>query len=143
MKASDFLTEAFNSNVKGKVVRRTADVFSTEALIGSRTIKFTASNNHGNWEVAFHERMPTKGYTYSKTGSGSELQVFSFVIESLKTFVSIYSPETISFTSDKSDGNRSKLYNRLSKRVKLPGYHFETDGQFSSGYDVFYIVRDK
>ena len=144
MKATEIIvSEAFNSDVKGKVIRKTNDIFATEATIGNRIIKFTAGNHHGNWDIAFIESQSDKGYTFSKTGSGNELQVFSFVIESLKLFVSMYAPESVSFTSDKSDRNRSKLYNRIASRVELPGYHLETDSKFSSGYDVFHIIRDK
>lgn len=144
MKATEFIiSEAFDSDVKGKVIRQSNDVFATKATIGGREIKFQASNHHGDWDIAFVENQPEKGYTFSKTGSGNELQVFSFVLESLKLFISIYSPDSVSFTSDKSDRNRSRLYNRIASRVTIPGYRLETDDKFSSGYDVFHIIRDK
>lgn len=141
MKASDFiLSEAFDSDVKGKLIKRTNDLFITQATIGNRIIRFQADYYNGEWGIAFVEKGP-KGDTFGKSGSGKEMQVFSFVIESLRLLIAIYTPETIYFTSDKSDTNRSKLYRRIAARIKLPGYHLEVGA--SSGYDEFYIRRDK
>jgi hypothetical protein len=150
MKASDFISESFNSDVAGKVVRKSNDLFVTQATIGNRDIKFTAASDSGpeksdslnNWEIDFRETSQTRGDTYGKSGSGNELQVFSFIIESIKLFISMYAPDSISFTSDKSDRSRSTLYARMANRIKIPGYHVEQKPG-SSGYDLFYILRDK
>lgn len=136
------ITEVFNSDVKGKVIKRTNNSFITKATIGDRDIKFQAAGNDGDWEVDFIEQS-SKGDTFSKTGSGNELQVFSFVIESLQTFISMYAPAQVAFTSDKSDGNRSKLYNRMAKRINIPGYHIEHSDRGPAGYDIFKIIRDQ
>lgn len=143
MKAIDIINEVFDSNVPGKVVKRTNSSFITKATIGNRDIKFHASGYEGDWEVDFVEQSPTKGDTFGKSGSGNELQVFSFVIESLKLFISTYQPQQVMFTSDKSDANRSKLYATMAKRVKIPGYHVEVTDAGMAGYDMFKIIRDE
>jgi len=145
MKASE-LTEVFNSDVKGQVVRATNDLFTTSAEINNRKIVFNASgfvdaNGKNIWEIDFIEKS-NSNVTFGKTGSGGELQVFSFVIESINELVSRYQPDEIIFGSHKEDGNRSALYARMAKRIKIPGYKFA--GARSDTYtDVFSIVKDK
>lgn len=136
MKAIEILNEVFDSNVQGRMTKRTATMFQTEADIGGRKIVFSAVDNGQYWEVQFTEKS-SKGTTFSKTGSGNEMQVFSFVLESLKLFGSLYNPEEIQFTSDQSDGNRTSLYKRIFKR--MPGYTMEVIP--GSGTDTFRFVR--
>lgn len=141
MKISDVLFEVFNTDVPGKLVKRTADTFITKAWIGNREIKFTAYGNHDEWEIIFTEKTPTGGYTFKKTGSGNELQVFSFVLESLKLFIEMYSPGTITFTSDASDENRTGLYTMMSRKVKIPGYKVKITNNPGGRFDEFTIYR--
>lgn len=145
MKASEFtLTESFDSQVNGKLIRATPELFTTQALIGDRTITFNAAmsiqNNKTIWEIEFIENALNRGSTYRKTGSGNEMQVFSFVFDSIKELVARYSPDEIEFSSDKSDGNRTKLYTRLANRIKLPGYTLDSvaPGKYD---DKFRIVK--
>lgn len=141
MRAKDFITEVFNSDVPGKVIKSTNTHFVTRATIGDRDIKFTAVGESGEWEIGFVEHSAKASNTFSKTGSGNELQVFSFVIESIKLFLSQYSPDAAVFTSDKSDVNRSALYAKMAKRIKVPGYKVIQEPAAGS-YDLFKIVRD-
>lgn len=149
MKARELVSEVFDSDVKGQLVRATNDLFTTKAEIGNRTIVFNASMYEKGmdakpikaWEIDFTERTPGN-MSFDKTGSGNELQVFSFVLESIKELVARYAPDEIVFTSHKADGNRTSLYTRMAKRIKIPGYSMApvSDG---GPADVFTIVRDK
>jgi hypothetical protein len=153
MKASEFsLTESFDSNVRGKLVRATNDLFTTRATIGNRDIVFNASMYERGemdptlpsaevWEIEFTERTPGD-ITYGKSGSGNEMQVFSFVIESIKELIARYSPQELEFHSHKADGNRSALYKRMLNRIKIPGYS-ANEVMSGSTSDIFRIVRDK
>lgn len=145
MKASDFIIESFDSDVQGSLVRATNDLFTTRATIGNRDIVFNASayedkDNARVWEIEFTERS-NGNMTYGKSGSGSEMQVFSFVLDSIKELVSRYHPDIIEFGSHKADGNRSSLYKRMAKRIQLPGYHL-ADIESGESTDVFRIIRD-
>lgn len=140
MKASDFLFEVFDSDVPGKIIRASNESFITKATIGSREIKFTGAGNDGNWEVDFTEHSPDRGSTFRKSGSGNELQVFSFVLESLKLLIAKYSPDSVLFTSDESDGNRTSLYARMSRKITIPGYEMQIEHR-PGNYTVFRIVR--
>lgn len=150
MRADEIIVqEVFDSNVQGKLVRATNDLFTTRAEIAGRSITFNASRYEQGmepdaatvWEIEFTERTPGN-LTYGKSGSGAELQVFAFVIESLKELISRYQPELIEFSSHKADGNRTSLYRRIGSKIKIPGYklvHVDSSGTS----DMFNIVRDK
>lgn len=146
MKVKDIIGESFDSDVDGKIVIAGPSYFHTKADIGSRTILFSAATSPAGdnyWEIEFLETTK-KGQTFTKSGSGNEMQVFSFVIESIKEFVSRYHPDVITFNSHKADQNRSKLYARMMKRVPsvLPGYRAApVSSTYSS--DTFTIVKDK
>jgi len=142
MKICDLdLAESFDSDVKGRVLKSTSNIFVTAAQIGSRIIRFTAASDYaGVWDVVFIEKSEL-GDTFGKSGSGNELQVFSFIINSLKFFISKYSPDIITFTADKGDSNRASLYTRLVQRIKEPGYHLENIETDETG-KTFIIARD-
>lgn len=147
MRANEFLNEVFTSNVSSEVVRATSDLYTTKATIGGRVIVFNASqydDDEGKsiWEIDFTEyEKDGTGTTFRKTGSGNELQVFSFVIESIKDLISSYHPDQLTFTSHKADDNRTKLYQRMLNRIKVPGYHAAPvdSGEYD---DYFKIVKD-
>jgi len=146
MKATELINEVFDSDVKGRVIKAGPNFFATSADIGDRTIIFNASiyghSGSNVWEIDFIEKT-AKGPTYGKSGSGNEMQVFSFVIESLKELVSRYAPAAIVFNSHKADGNRSKLYIRMLSRVSqvLPGYKAAGVSSTDSS-DTFTIAKD-
>jgi hypothetical protein len=140
------LNEVFTSNVSREVVRATPDLYTTKATIGG-LIVFNASqydDDEGKsiWEIDFTEyEKDGTGTTFRKTGSGNELQVFSFVIESIKDLISSYHPDQLTFISHKADDNRTKLYQRMLNRIKVPGYHAAPidSGEYD---DYFKIVKD-
>lgn len=148
MKISEIINEAFDSQVNGVLVRATNDTFTTKAEIGGRVIIFNAAsytnateNGHETvWELEFTEKT-TGNRTYGKTGSGNEMQVFSFVLESIKELIARYQPDVLEFSADKGDGNRSNLYARIASRVKIPGYTYY--GRIPDKYaDKFLIKKD-
>lgn len=141
------IDEAFDSEVRGDIIRATNDLFTTAATIGNRKIVFNASayergeQGEAVWEIEFTEKTPGN-ITYGKTGSGNEMQVFSFVINSVRELVARYNPAELEFGSSKADSNRSALYNKLINRIKIPGYH-PADVASDKYTDVFKIIRDK
>jgi hypothetical protein len=125
------LNELLDSKVKSEVQTETAGKFVVSALIGDakknneRRIVFSASleeDEENAWEVAFYE-LKDGVKTYSLTGRGDELKVFSFVSAALQEFIDRYHPEVFSFSADK-DGDsdtRASLYKRLMDK-NLKGY---------------------
>lgn len=126
MKIRD-LIEAFDTPVKGQITAARPNMFKTRAKIGEREILVNAvasQNEQGEevWEVNFVERAPGRGTTFGKSGSGNEMAVFSFVLDSLKEFVARYSPQQVEFSAARGDRNRSQLYQRMISRGIIPGF---------------------
>jgi len=150
MKASEFITEAFDSIVPYEVTRATNDLFTTRAEINNRNIIFNAQgNDEGNgfesnvvWEVDFYEKTPGN-MSFGLTGAGGEMKVFSFIIDSLKELKARYSPETIRFTSHKADGNRTKLYQRMIDKIAPSIGYKLSDIKSSTADDVFVLTSVK
>jgi hypothetical protein len=149
MRANEII-ESLDSDVESRLVRATNDLFTTEAIINNRKIIFNASKfseilngvEQEPWEIEFTEKSSAIGPTYGKSGNGGELQVFSFVIESMKELAARYSPDAMVFTSHKADGNRTSLYKRIGSRISIPGYHL-ADVEDVGPSDHFRIVRDQ
>ena len=128
------LSEAFDSSVQSEIVSQNSEEFTTSANIGNRTIIFQARNfGKDGWYISFVEKGPktrtwidkippkTDRESYKATGSGNQMQVFSFVIQSIRTLIESYDPERIVFTSMK-EGNRADLYAKMISRIQVPGY---------------------
>ena len=137
------LTESFDSQVQGTVIRATDSLFTTKATINDRIITVRASKYDDGeqtvWEVLFDSTKDGKT-TVKKTGDRSELQVFSFVIETIKELISRYQPDRIEFTSSKADENRTRLYARMASRIHLPGYH-PAKVVIGDGTDDFFSIE--
>lgn len=143
MKISEILCEAFDSKVDYDVVKQTSDLYRLEAEINGRKIKVTFSKSVGNsWDFEFAEQQGTK-WTTAKTGSGGELQVFSFVKQALIEFIEIYHPEFIEFTAFEEDGSeRGRIYEKFIKRLKLPDYVLDV-GKSRSRNDTYFTLKRK
>jgi len=139
------LDEAFTSQVPYTVVRAGNDLFTTRATIGGRDIVFNAQGNEEGsrgdvvWEVDFYEKTPGN-MTFGKSGSGGEMQVFSFVIDSLKELVARYQPARVRFSSHKADENRTKLYQRMLGRI-APSMGYQLADVISSGSDDIFVIK--
>ena len=134
------LDEAFTSKVPYKVIKDTAYDFSTVAKIGDREIVFRAEKETQiAWMIDFVERKDEyPGSTsFAVTGSGNAMEVFSFVIASIKELITRYSPGIIQFDANKAENSRIDLYRRMINRVKIPGYSAYSAG----GSDKFATFR--
>lgn len=140
------LNEILNKKIDYEVIHETSGMFKTSAIIGNRTIIFIAIEEEpGNWELSFGEKISNGKTTYDKTGSGSELEVFSMVKSSIEEFIQRYSPPTMFFTADKDQVDtevnvRSAVYDRLIKRFNIPGYKY-TRLQTKT-HDLFTLDRE-
>jgi hypothetical protein len=143
MKITEILDESFDSNIPITVIKSSRSGAEYAAKIGGREIIFRGHHNGANyWDVDFTEMKRDGTETVSKTKSGKEMQVFSFAMNCIKKLVADFSPRSISFSSSKDDGNRSKLYRRMLSSIKLPGYSVGSpmDGTIE---DYFSLVKDK
>ena len=142
----DTTYESFDSNVESNTEYASNGIFKKRAIIGDREIFFTANCGYNDtWDIEFSEKSLNGNrfeYKFGKTGSGNEMQVFAFVIDSVKELVSRYYPNRIEFSAATEDGSRSSLYSRLLKKIKIPKYHVEDELRLPSATH-FAIERDK
>lgn len=144
MRNKEITDESLTTQVPYNVTVANPDRFDAEAVIGDRKIIYGASpEEYGEWWVAFLERGipggPKKKMTFSKSGSGHELKVFSFVIAATKELIDRYRPHKILFTANKKEENRIKLYDRLIKRFPVTGYTFM--GVFPKGGNELFVIQ--
>lgn len=142
MKLED-LFEAFDSKVDYDVVKHTADSYILEAEINGRTIRVSFTKSAADtWDFEFKEKSGSK-WTTAATGSGGELQVFSFVKEALMEFLELFHPETVEFTAFEEDGStRGRLYEKFFKKYKHPNYNLEV-GKSRSRNDTYFTMKRK
>ena len=134
------VTESFDSRANMRVLRADPDGYLVQAEIGGRKIRFIASiyidDDKKIASIEFSENKG-KGFTHDKTGSGSQMQVFSFIIECIKDVIIDYNPDEISFSAEKKDENRGRLYQKLAN--KIPGFTLKSiqDGRFDKLYTYY------
>lgn len=137
-KLKDAISESLNSEVNGRVRVSRDDLFVTQALIGERKIEFSALEfTQGRWTVEFTESNK-KGKTHELTGSGNELQVLSFVVQSLNIFMKKYNPSEITFSA--AGRSRFKAYQRIFNRMFSKDYNMVVD-DVGDDVTVFVITR--
>lgn len=141
--AESLLSEVFTAGTEVNVVKARPELFATRsAVLNNRVVVFMAAQDDPEtWTIDFHEKGP-KGVTYKKSGSGKEIEVFNFIIKSVQEFITRYHPEHVSFSSDKSDENRTDLYRRMVARISrfAPGYQL-TSVDDRGSYDYFLISK--
>lgn len=142
------LLEILNTQVQAKIVSAEPSNYATVAKIGGRNIHFSVRRDDpklNNWTMQFSERTAKglKGFddNFNPTGHGSELEVFSFVLQSLRGFAALYRPNEIKFLSSKKN-ETTPLYAKLAKKVSLPGYSLGGVSDLDK-FDEFKIVKDK
>jgi hypothetical protein len=144
MRASEFLIESLDTDIEYKVVDSDRKVFTTTAEIDGSVIVFEAGAGGipGRWSIVFYQYNQFTGrFTYEKTGSGSELAIFSFVMKSLTEFLSKYKPYVVHFTADKAESSRVRLYSRMIKKyADRLGYTMSDAGQ-SPAVEKFRLTR--
>lgn len=133
------LLELLNSTVPHKVATEASDSYEEEAIINGRKIVFSATTDYHeqkDWEVAFFEMK--KGRQFVKqTGSGGELQVFSFVFDALRRFIYGYDPKAFHFSADNKEPSRVKLYTAFAKRIKYDNYEHTMETLHGSTYWLY------
>jgi hypothetical protein len=129
------LLELLNTAVPYEVKSHVHDLYEEVAEINGRKIVFSAEpeythedDDESMWEIAFLELRDNTDipYTISKTGSGGELKVFSFIKDALGRFISAYRPTDFTFSADTNEPSRVKLYRAFVGRFKVPGYKMST-----------------
>lgn len=119
-----------------------SNTFIVSKKIGDREIVFQARKSGGVWDVFFLEATKDEAH-FDATGSGEEIKVFSFVVNTFRQFVEKKKPEVIEFTAKSEEKNRSRLYQRMVDR--FAGNEFTVEKSENVGTvvkrDVFILRR--
>lgn len=140
------INELMDTKIKGRVIKDTKNHYHVKALIGGRYIQFEAMKaEEGVWSVSFLELDEDGDETTYPTGSGSELKVFSFVVDCFEEMVIKHRPNLFIFTAEHEGKNqtrnsRAELYKRLFKKFKMRNYKMIT--QDIPGATEFFIERE-
>lgn len=126
------LQESLDSVYPFKIKRQTVSNFAAMFETPDGAVHVSITKSEDIWELVFVREIlsPLRGKlvtTTAKTSQGNPLQVFATVIAIAKEFVDQYHPDTVEFTAEKEDGNRSSLYTRLIKRHLPEGYEVVAD----------------
>jgi hypothetical protein len=109
------------------------------------TVKFLRdSGEEGkHYELDFTAKTP-KGVYYNKTGTGHQQQVFASVINILRDFLVKKQPDSITFSADKDEESRVRLYMALMRKFRNElqqlGYKIGTSGK-DYDYATFKIEK--
>lgn len=107
------LSEALTKRVEYNVTRATPELFTTEAKIGGRRVKFIATKLSNDWDIEFSELDDDDKETFAATGSGNAFEVLSFVFTSMREFVDRYKPAAMQFTADSP--TRAAIYRKAMR----------------------------
>lgn len=119
------VNEILNTKVDYDVARASRSTFLVKGQIGPRQIEVEISDANGDdhWEISFGEIKTNGRKTYDLTNNGKEFEVFALVKSAIEEFIQRYTPEFLYFTSENEEGNtRTKTYERLINKFKIPGY---------------------
>jgi len=117
------ITEIFDSNPVVKVIQDDAEGYHVQLLVNGRTIDVVLDPSHPNrmgtkkWFVTFKETSKTGSTTFSPSGHGGELEVFSAVSDAIRHVIKKFDPEQIEFSGRVKTG-QAKLYAKLARRFK-------------------------
>jgi hypothetical protein len=141
------LRELLNTVLPYDVTVDEGDRWRAEFQAGDRTIRFSAEAfDDDNWEVSFGERRegdPSWQLSMDVTGSGQATAVLATVAAILRDFVQERSPDSIAFTSEKSDRSRTSVYARILRRfAEDAGWTYELD-KTASDYRDYFTLRPR
>lgn len=127
------INEVFDSQAQVRVVAHNNDVVEMEFSVDDMEFAFFATNESWLedepvvWNVEFGLRNADTGNVeYQLTRTGSAYRVLSAVQQCINKLMQIHpSIQRLVFTADPSEKSRVKLYTRLVKSLKVPGWQGE------------------
>lgn len=108
------LLESFNTKTRMHLVKSNPYKYVLKGSVGGRDIVVDFHKDaDGMWQVSFYE-VQDGDDVFTKTGSGSEMQVFAFVIDCINEFTLDMDPKSFEFSASKTEPSRVKLYHRIA-----------------------------
>lgn len=128
------LTELFKPTGNWKWTFQGSEEVSAEFSVGDNDYIFYAYTSdplEGNWDVEF--KIDTEGSElprhkrFSVTGTGNSAEVFSNVVDIMRSFLSKYKNKINVLTFNALEPSRKKLYHRMVQRL-LPAWELSVEG---------------
>lgn len=144
---NDMVTESLDTPYSYTISKNKSDSFaaSFKSTNGKVVVDSVLGADGLTWELMFQREFKKPDgkvtMTTAKTDQGDEFKIFATVIAICIEFIALYHPTSIEFTSEKTDGNRSKLYTRLIKRHLPKTYELAVDK--TSDYRERFIINQK
>lgn len=137
------LNEVFNTQTQINVTGNTSDAITIEFTVNGMEFLFTASNDtweddqHVSWNIEFGLRKSNGEVDYDQTNTGNAYTVFAAVQQCTLKLIELH-PEVgqVVFTAKKQEQSRVKLYDRLVRSLRVPGW---TSRKEIGGFNDFYI----
>lgn len=146
------ITELFDKEAKIKVEVEKPELFQASAPVNGRLIVFDAmidDADENTWEVAFRQigGKNVRGASHGMTGGGAEFEVLAMIKDAMFMFADKYKPSEIKFTAEWDSGKdgktRADVYEKMIKRLKVPGYTLERndDDEWHEDTSAFTLKR--
>lgn len=146
MRLSEFVTETFDSVHRMTLDKNSGHDYIVSSVVDNKKVVFRATRTLSildgktpSWEIVFWIVDDKGDDRYDRTGTGNQLKIFSFVIQSLKDFIIDKDPEMIEFSASKADGNRVRLYSKLASKVNSSGY--VQAGTVDGKHDKYFVFK--
>ena len=104
------------------------------------------SPDEPHWEVAFgvlQKKDWGDSVSLSLSGTGDEYRIFSTVIKIIKNFLNRHDVQTLSFSAEKNEGARARLYQKMVERLVGGEWEHVTDHTSSSDYRSYFTIKRK
>jgi len=145
------IKEILNKKSSFSVIKDNDRQYFTEIKIGNKTFNFAAVKMGGRkWGIAFGDVQKNdiglQRLSYVPTNDKNQLEVFSFVKDSIFAFIEKHDPGMITFEAKSDSGKlktaRADTYERLINRFKLPGYTVHRGIMPGDNEETFSITKD-
>jgi hypothetical protein len=137
------LTETFDIPVSYDIRKQIDNLFEVRFKSNNETYCFYAeqtSKDLNYWEIAYGYTESDRSINYNPKNNKGSIKVLSTIVDIIKKFISLYSPNLISFTADNKYNLRS-LYNKMTthliKYFEQFGYHKKEVDLEDSTYFAF------
>lgn len=137
------ITELLNTPAQIVVTNNSKEAVTMSFILRGITYTFEAINDTWandigeTWEVAFGIPKQNNKVEYSLTQTGNAFEVLAAVQQCCLKLIQLHPDiQQIVFTGDKGEASRTKLYDRLIKSLKIPGW---TGSKEEGGFKDFYF----
>ena len=131
MRATEFISELFQSGKNWKWDFRGSEEALAEFTVGKVNYMFHAYGADGQWEAEFkvNDKKMDRLQKFGLTGTGNSAEVMSTVVDIMRSFLEKYQDQIEVLTFSAEEESRQGLYARMVQRL-LPNWTMRRDGKY-------------